>query len=89
MSLCCSRDGVPRCTCGGIIRPDVVWFGEMLPEDEWDDAAKACRQADVLLSIGTSGVVYPAASLPVEAQTSGAFIVEINPEPYALDGNCR
>ncbi len=76
--------GVPRCRCGGIIRPDVVWFGEMLPEDEWENATKACRQADVLLSIGTSSVVYPAASLPVEAQRQGAFVVEINPEPTPL-----
>lgn len=75
---------LPRCMCGGLIRPDVVWFGEMLPEDEWNGAEKACRAADVLLSIGTSGVVYPAASLPLEAKRSGAFIVEINPEPTPL-----
>ncbi len=76
--------GVPKCTCGGIIRPDVVWFGEMLPEDEWESGTKACRQADVLFSIGTSAVVYPAASLPVEAHKQGAFVVEINPEPTPL-----
>jgi NAD-dependent deacetylase len=75
---------LPRCMCGGLIRPDVVWFGEMLPEDEWNGAEKACRAADVLLSIGTSGVVYPAAYLPLEAKRSGAFIVEINPEPTPL-----
>jgi NAD-dependent deacetylase len=75
---------LPRCMCGGLIRPDVVWFGEMLPEDEWNGAEKACRAADVLLSIGTSGVVYPAAYLPLEAKRNGAFIVEINPEPTPL-----
>lgn len=75
---------VPRCPCGGLIRPDVVWFGELLPEDEWDGAERACRSADVLLSIGTSGVVYPAASLPLTAKRSGAYLIEINPEPTLL-----
>jgi NAD-dependent deacetylase len=79
-----SEKAIPRCTCGGIIRPDVVWFGEMLPEDEWEGAEDACRNADVLLSIGTSGVVYPAASLPQIAKQSGAFLIEINPEPTPL-----
>jgi NAD-dependent deacetylase len=75
---------VPKCECGGLIRPDVVWFGEMLPEDEWDGAERACRSADVLLSIGTSGIVYPAASLPMLAKQNNAYIVEINPEPTPL-----
>jgi NAD-dependent deacetylase len=75
---------VPRCDCGGLIRPDVVWFGELLPEDEWEGAERACRNADVLMSIGTSGVVYPAASLPLEAKRNGAFLIEINPEPTPL-----
>ncbi|MER3523934.1 MAG: NAD-dependent protein deacylase [Ignavibacteria bacterium] len=75
---------VPRCTCGGLIRPDVVWFGEFLPEDEWEGAERVCRSADVLLSIGTSGVVYPAASLPYEAKRNAAYIIEVNPEPTPL-----
>lgn len=75
---------VPRCTCGGMIRPDVVWFGEMLPEDEWNGAEKACQRADVVISVGTSGVVYPAAALPLEAKRNGAFIIEINPEQTPL-----
>ena len=79
-------DSAPHCDCGGLIRPDVVWFGEMLPEDEWQGAARACQAADVLFSIGTSGVVYPAASLPFIAEKNGAFIVEINPEPTPLTG---
>lgn len=74
----------PACGCGGLIRPDVVWFGEMLPEDEWRGAERACRSADVVFSIGTSGVVYPAAALPFEAKRNGAFIIEINPEPTPL-----
>ncbi len=79
-----SSGAIPTCDCGGMIRPDVVWFGEMLPEDEWRDAERACSLADVLFSVGTSGVVYPAASLPLAAKDSGAFIVEINPEPTPL-----
>ena len=75
---------IPLCDCDGVIRPDVVWFGEMLPEDEWQGAEKACSGADVLFSIGTSGVVYPAASLPLAAEQAGAFIIEINPEPTSL-----
>lgn len=77
--------GVPLCTrCGGKIRPDVVWFGETLPEDQWDSAVRAASSSDVFLSIGTSGIVYPAASLPVIAQRNGALLVEVNPEPTPL-----
>jgi NAD-dependent deacetylase len=77
--------GVPKCTqCGGLIRPDVVWFGEMLPEDEWDASVRAAESAEVFLSVGTSGVVFPAASLPMMARIQGAFLVEINPEPTPL-----
>jgi NAD-dependent deacetylase len=61
-----------------------VWFGEILPEDEWDAAVRASESADVFLSIGTSGVVYPAASLPLLAKQRGAFLVEINPEATPL-----
>lgn len=77
--------GVPVCPkCGGMIRPDVVWFGEMLPEEEWENAVHASEAADVFFSIGTSAVVYPAASLPLLARQSGAYLVEINPEPTPL-----
>ena len=79
-----SRDDAPKCECGGFIRPGVVWFGEMLPEDQWDAAEKASLSADVFFSVGTSGVVYPAASLPHEAKRNGAYIVEINPEPTPI-----
>lgn len=80
-------EGVPKCTrsgCKGMVRPDVVWFGEMLPEDQWNGAIRAIASADVFLSIGTSGVVYPAASLPLMAKRQGALLVEINPEPTPL-----
>jgi NAD-dependent deacetylase len=70
----------PRCPrCGGWLRPDVVWFNEMLPEGLFEQASAASQKCDVFLSIGTSAVVYPAASLPNEALESGATVVEINP----------
>jgi len=84
-------EGIPYCrterngkACSGLIRPDVVWFGEILPEDEWNGAVAAMESADVVLSIGTSGVVFPAASLPYSAKQHGAFLVEVNPEPTPL-----
>lgn len=77
--------GVPRCAaCGGMVRPDVVWFGEMLPEDEWEASVRAAESASLFLSIGTSAVVYPAASLPTLARAHGAYLVEVNPEPTPL-----
>lgn len=84
-----SVDVPPKCPrCGAMLRPDVVWFGEMLPADEMREAMEAARNCDVFLSIGTSGLVYPAAGLPFEARQRGAVLVEINPEetplsPYA------
>jgi NAD-dependent deacetylase len=68
----------PHCPCGGFIRPDVVWFGEMLPEDQWNASKQAAGTADVFLAIGTSAVVYPAASLPLIAKRAGAYVIEIN-----------
>lgn len=71
----------PRCNhCGGLLRPDVVWFGEMLPEGVFERALSAARRCDVFLCLGTSAVVYPAASLPFEALEQGAYVVEINQE---------
>jgi NAD-dependent deacetylase len=75
-------DVPPRCpNCGGLLRPDVVWFEEAMPEREMQLAATASATCDVFLSIGTSTVVYPAAALPTEALHSGATVVEINPQP--------
>ena len=68
----------PRCACGALERPGVVWFGEALPPDVWRRAEHAARTAQVLLVIGTSAVVYPAAGLVAQAQSSGARVVEIN-----------
>ena len=74
-------DGIPHCkSCNGLIRPDVVWFGEMLPANEWDAGVAATERADLFFAVGTSAVVYPAASLPRIAKRSGARVVEINTE---------
>lgn len=75
----------PICpNCGAPLRPDVVWFGEMLPTRAMETASEAVRGCDVFLSIGTSSLVYPAASLPYEAVSAGATVVEINPEDTPL-----
>jgi NAD-dependent deacetylase len=75
----------PRCPrCGGRLRPDVVWFNERLPEEAVVRAIEASRDCDLFLSIGTSTLVHPAASLPFEALQHGATIIEINLEPTPL-----
>ena len=72
---------VPRCPhCGGLLRPDVVWFGEILPQEVFVEAERAASACDLFLCIGTSAVVYPAAALPLTARRSGAYVVEINTE---------
>ena len=68
----------PRCACGGMLRPGVVWFGEALPAAVWRAAETAARSCDLLLVIGTSALVYPAAGLAHLAKSSGARVVEIN-----------
>jgi NAD-dependent deacetylase len=80
------RDGLPpRCAaCGAFLRPDVVWFEEMLPEDALAQAEDAARRCDVLLVVGTSAEVYPAAALPAYAKRAGALVVEINTEATPL-----
>lgn len=75
---------LPRCECGGMMRPDVVWFGEMLPQDVLSSAFKVAEGCDLFFSIGTSAVVQPAASLPIVAKRAGAFVVEINVEPTVI-----
>jgi NAD-dependent deacetylase len=74
-----SRRGVPRCAaCGGLLRPDVVWFGEAIPVGPMMAAAEAAQGCDLFLSIGTSSLVYPAAGLAEAALAAGATVVEIN-----------
>jgi len=71
----------PKCPkCGGLLRPDVVWFEEPLPEAEIEQATTASSECDVFLCVGTSALVYPAAALPYAALRSGATVVEINPQ---------
>jgi NAD-dependent deacetylase len=81
------RDGMPLDEidheCGGRFRPDVVWFGETLPLEIWTNAAIAAGRADVMLVVGTSGLVNPAAMLCTH-YAQRAFVVEINPEPTAI-----
>ena len=75
---------VMRCSCGGLIRPDVVWFGELLPVEAVELAERRAKESDVLFSVGTSSIVWPAAGIPLIAKESGAYVVEINPEPTPL-----
>jgi NAD-dependent deacetylase len=78
----------PLCpNCGSPLRPDVVWFGEALPPEQLRAASEAARSCDLLLSVGTSGLVYPAASLPYEALERGAIVVEVNPERTPLSAS--
>ncbi|MBX3052277.1 MAG: NAD-dependent deacylase [Caldilineaceae bacterium] len=75
----------PRCAaCGGAVRPSVVWFGEGLPTDALAAATDAVIHCDLLLVVGTSGLVYPAAGLPATAKRAGSRVIEINPEPGPL-----
>jgi NAD-dependent deacetylase len=76
--------GVPKCECGGLIRPDVVWFGEFLPEDQFAGGEKAAMKSDIFFVVGTSAVVYPAAGLIYTAKYSDSVIVEINIEETEL-----
>lgn len=77
----------PACEhCGGPLRPGVVWFGESLPMTALTDAFQAAEQCDLLISVGTSGVVYPAAEIPQVAWRAGACVVHINPAPGPLHG---
>ena len=78
----------PRCGhCGDYIRPGVVWFGEQMPKAEWWRAEKAVRDCDLLLVVGTSGLVHPAASLPALAKSRGVHVVEINPNTSELSAS--
>jgi NAD-dependent deacetylase len=72
---------LPHCACGGLLRPDIVWFEEALPEDVWSAAAHAAHECNVFLVVGTSAVVHPAASLVPIAKRSkspGATVIEVN-----------
>lgn len=95
--LCCGRERrdervplpqiPPRCECGGLLRPGVAWFGEMLPAGVWERAEEAVRSAEVAIVVGTSAVVYPAAGLVPLAKASGARVIECNMEetPFSAE----
>ena len=80
------QDLPPRCACGGPIKPDVIFFGEAIPQEAGVTAFEAARRTDLLLVIGTSAVVSPASEIPVLAKYSGARVVEINTEETVLTG---
>jgi len=79
-----SEEIPPKCRCGGLIRPDVVWFGEMLPPEAIKKAFELSSSCDIFFSIGTSAVVYPAASLPLVAKNAEAYLLEVNLERTEL-----
>lgn len=82
------NDETPRCACGAPLRPDVVWFGEPLDPHVLESSFDAARKAEVCLVVGTSGVVQPAATLPIVAARQGALLVEVNPEETPLSSAC-
>jgi len=88
---CCDANRIelghpPRCgVCGNLRRPAVVWFGESLPQNALDSAEAAARDCDLMLVVGTSGVVYPAAGLALTAHQLGARVVIVNPECTDID----
>jgi len=85
-----SVDTLPRCTeCGGLLRPDVVWFGEALDEAVLSAAFEAAGNADVCLVAGTSAVVHPAASVPLATLHNGGDLIEVNPESTPLSRHAR
>lgn len=74
----------PVCKCGNILRPDVVWFGESLPQDVWHTAMQHASSCDVMIVVGTSLAVSPANLLPVYAHQNGAIVIEVNPEETSM-----
>jgi NAD-dependent deacetylase len=76
----------PRCECGGIFRPDCVFFGELIPPEHLARAQQLAASCRVMLVVGTSATVQPAAMLPLIARDAGARVIEINPEPTPLTG---
>ena len=74
----------PLCKCGNILRPDVVWFGEGLPQDVWQEAITEANSCDVMVIAGTSLVVSPANTLPIYAKQNNAVLIEVNPEETVM-----
>jgi NAD-dependent deacetylase len=74
----------PRCGCGGILRPDCVFFGEVIPPDALQRAHRMAAECNLMLVVGTSATVQPAAMVPLRAKEAGARVIEINPDPTPL-----
>jgi NAD-dependent deacetylase len=74
----------PKCECGAILRPDVVWFGESIPTVALETSFRILEQCDTLIVVGTSGVVYPVASFPQRVKENGGYVVEVNVEPTPI-----
>ncbi|MGQ0796091.1 MAG: SIR2 family NAD-dependent protein deacylase [Nitrosopumilaceae archaeon] len=77
----------PLCKCGNILRPDVVWFGEQLPQDVWGEAMMQASLCDVMVVAGTSLSVSPANMLPAYAKENGALLIEVNPEETLMSNS--
>jgi len=77
----------PKCKCGNILRPDVVWFGESLPQDIWQQAIIQANSCDVMVIAGTSLVVSPANTLPIYAKQNNATLIEVNPEETVMSND--
>ena len=77
----------PKCECGNILRPDVVWFGEALSEEVWKNAIKEASTCDVMIIAGTSLAVSPANTLPIYAKQNGATLIEVNPEKTVMSND--
>jgi NAD-dependent deacetylase len=85
-----ARGRPPRCNeCGNLVRPGVVWFGEALPRNAFDAAERAAEVCGVMLVVGTSGAVWPAAGLAARARRAGAQVVMINPQPSEIDAEAH
>ncbi len=85
-----SHGSLPRCTaCDGMLRPDVVWFGEPLEPEVLSHVFQVARDADLCLVVGTSSLVQPAASVPLVTQHSGGMLIEVNLEPTPLSGEAE
>jgi NAD-dependent deacetylase len=77
----------PKCKCGNMLRPDVVWFGEPLPPDVWAEAIIHAQSCDVMVIVGTSLVVSPANTLPLYARQNCASLIEVNPEKTVMSSD--
>lgn len=85
-----SQKGAVKCDkCGGLIRPDVVWFGEYLPQDQFQNSEMEAGNSDICFVVGTSAIVYPAAYIPITALQSNSYLVEVNIEETEFTRNAH